>query len=78
MEQVEVSDGAAMVGHSLSEANVRQRFGVMVVALHRGEKTEFNPSPDRRLEAGDELVVIGSPDNLKRFNAQANLSPARA
>ena len=78
MEQVEVSDGAAMVGHSLSEANVRQRFGVMVVALHRGEKTEFNPSPDRRLEVGDELVVIGSPDDLKRFNAQVNLSPARA
>lgn len=77
MEQVQVSAGAAMVGHSLSEASVRQRFGVMVVALQRGDRTEFNPSPDRRLEVGDELVVIGSPENLRRFNAQAHLLPAK-
>jgi voltage-gated potassium channel len=78
MEQVKVSEGAAMVGHSLIEANVRQRFGVMVVALYRGDKAEFNPSPERRLEVGDELVVIGSPDNLKRFNAEAHLLPGKA
>ena len=77
MEQVKVSPGGTMVGHSLIEANVRQRFGVMVVALHRAGKTEFNPSPDRRLEVGDELVVIGSPQDLKRFNAEAHLLPER-
>lgn len=77
MEQVKVSEGGNMVGHSLVEANVRQRFGVIVVALHRGGKTEFNPSPDRRLEVGDELVVIGAPENLKRFNAEAHLLPGR-
>jgi voltage-gated potassium channel len=77
MEQVRVSAGAPMAGRSLVEANVRQRFGVIVVAVQRGQKTEFNPDPEARLEIGDELLVIGAPDSLKRFNAEARTPTAQ-
>ena len=70
MEQVIVSPGAPIEGRSLLDANVRQRFGVIVVSVQRGDRTEFNPSPERRLEVGDELLVLGAPDSLRRFNAE--------
>ncbi len=70
MEQVTVSAGAPMEGHGLLDANVRQRFGVIVVAVQRGDHTEFNPSPERRLQAGDGLLVLGAPESLKRFNLE--------
>jgi len=70
MEQVVVSAGAPIEGRSLLDANVRQRFGVIVVSVQRGDRTEFNPSPERRLEVGDGLLVLGAPDSLRRFNAE--------
>jgi voltage-gated potassium channel len=76
MEQVTVAAGAPMEGRSLLEANVRQRFGVIVVAVLRGGRTEFNPSPDRRLSVGDELLVLGPPENLRRFTVEAGATSA--
>lgn len=71
MEQIEVAPGAPIAGKSLLEANVRQRFGVMVVSVIRATGTEFSPAADRRLVAGDKLLVIGPPEDLRRFNAAA-------
>lgn len=71
MEQIAVADGAPLAGTTLIEANVRQRFGVMVISIQRASGSEFNPDPDRRLDAGDKLLVIGPPENLKRLEAEA-------
>ena len=38
---------------------MRQRFGIIVVALKHGETSIFNPGPDERIEAGDVLVALG-------------------
>ena len=44
------------------DANLRQRFGVIVVGIQRQDRRmEFNPEPDTAIRAGDKLVVLGRP-----------------
>ena len=66
MEQVHVREESGLVGKSIVDASIRQRFGVIVVAIKRADGTmEFNPAPESVIRAGDELVVLGRPDSVK-------------
>ena len=56
-----------LVGRSIAEANIRQRSGCTVVALHTGEITEINPDPYRLLPKDAELVLIGTVEAESRF-----------
>jgi voltage-gated potassium channel len=72
IEQVRLMPSSPLCGQSLAAANVRQRFGVVVVGIQRvGGKMEFNPAPEAAMAAGDHLVVIGRPDTLKQLEAVA-------
>ena len=47
-------------GATIRELDLRNRTGVTIIALVRGENSHPNPRPDLRLEAGDHLVLVGS------------------
>jgi monovalent cation:H+ antiporter-2, CPA2 family len=51
------------VGRALSEIDLH---GVAIAALVRGGHRQLTPSPETRLEAGDVVVLFGSPDDLQR------------
>ena len=71
-EQVEVAASTRLVGRSIKDASLRQEFGVIVVAIKRKDgHMEFNPSPETMIAAGDQLVVLGHPDQLKALEAAA-------
>ena len=71
-EQIELAPGGALIGQSIREAELRQRFGVIVVAIRRAQgHMEFNPSPDARMLAGDQLVLLGSAEKLRQLDAVA-------
>ena len=59
LAEVRVTSGSDLVGKTLAGAELRKRFGVIVVALMRGERSTFNPGPDEHIEAGDILVALG-------------------
>jgi voltage-gated potassium channel len=59
LAEVVVHPSSDLAGKTLAGAGVRQRFGIIVVALKRGEKSTFNPGPDEKIEAGDVLVALG-------------------
>jgi voltage-gated potassium channel len=73
MEQVRIGDGAPLAGRSLVEANLRQRFGAIVVGIQRadGRGMEFNPSPESVMHPGDYLVVLGRASNLRDLEVAA-------
>ena len=72
MEEIPVSPASAFVNQSIITANLRQRFGVIVVGIQREDRRmEFNPPPDAAIRAGDRLVVLGRPDSLKELEAEA-------
>jgi voltage-gated potassium channel len=71
-EQVLIGEQASLVGQNIRDANLRQRFGVVVVAIKRAAgHMEFNPSPETSIGAGDQLVVLGPPDQLKALEEAA-------
>jgi voltage-gated potassium channel len=71
-EQIAVSPRATFAGRSLKDANLRQQFGVIVVAIKRSAgHMEFNPAPETSIDVGDQLVVLGHPDQLKALEASA-------
>ena len=74
MEEVAVTPRSTLANRSILEANLRQRFGVIVVGIQRQDRMDFNPEPDTRINAGDKLVVLGRPDSLKRLEAEAAAS----
>ena len=66
MEQVHIRENSALVGKTIVDAGIRQKFGVIVVAIKRGGGAmEFNPPPEAVLNAGDEMVVLGRPQSVK-------------
>jgi voltage-gated potassium channel len=74
-EQIEVGKGSPFVGRTIRDASLRQEFGVIVVAIKRAAgHMEFNPSPDARIGADDQLVVLGNSEQLKALEAAAGVS----
>jgi voltage-gated potassium channel len=72
MEQVSIGAASELAGRTILEANLRQRFGVIVVGIQRdGGKMEFNPPPDAVMRAADQLVVLGRPEQLKYLETAA-------
>lgn len=70
MEQVRIEPGSPLAGRSILESNLRQRFGVVVVGIQRADgRTEFNPAPEIAMAAGDQLVVLGRPEELRELES---------
>lgn len=65
-KEVAVRAGSPFVHVTLRDANLRQHFGVTVVAVvkTREEDVKYHPGPDLELEAGDVLVAVGPPEGL--------------
>ena len=71
-EQIDISDGSPFVGKTIKDANLRHDFGVIVVAIKRkAGHMEFNPPPEAKLGDHDQLVVLGSTDQLKNLELKA-------
>ena len=72
MEQITIGPGSALAGRSILDANLRQRFGVIVVGIQRSDlRMAFNPEPDTIIGGGDKLVVLGRPESLRRLETEA-------
>jgi len=51
-------------GKSLTQIELRKRYGVTVVAIRRGSQLLSNPDGDTRICANDVLFVLGPPDKI--------------
>ena len=72
MEEITVAESSSLANQSILDANLRQRFGIIVVAIQRQDlRMEFNPEPDTAIRAGDKLVVLGRPHSLRRLEVEA-------
>jgi voltage-gated potassium channel len=66
LEEIGVPPQSPCDGVVLRDSGLRERFGVIVVAIKRAsDKMVFNPSPEERIEAGDRLVVLADATRLK-------------
>jgi len=59
LAEIEIQPTSELAGKTLAGAEVRKRFGIIVVALKRGDRSIFNPDANERIEGGDVLVALG-------------------
>jgi di/tricarboxylate transporter len=55
-----VSPNATIAGKNLGEINFRQRFRMVVIAIHRKGQNQRNQLNELRLQPGDTLLMMGS------------------
>jgi voltage-gated potassium channel len=72
MEEITIAAGSSLAGQSIVEASLGQRLGVIVVAIQRDQRMEFNPEAKTEMRAGDKLVVLGPPNSLKSLEKEAS------
>ena len=61
---VRLEEGSDFVGKSLGQIELRKKHGVTVLAVRRNEKTLSNPDANTVLQAGDLLIILGTPSKL--------------
>ena len=64
-----VAPGSASAGATIADGELRTRSGSSIVAVVRGDTTIPAPGPDVRLEGGDVVVAVGTPDGLQRLRS---------
>jgi len=69
--EVPVSAKSAFAGRTIENSRIRQDRGVIILAIKRESGMHFNPSPDDRIEAGDFLIAMGEPQQLRRLELTA-------
>jgi len=61
----------ALAGKSLIESDIRKKTGCTVIAINcKNKKMLVNPPPERILNEGDEIVLIGSDKGEKKFTGR--------
>lgn len=59
-------------GNSLKDIDMYKRFHLNVLGMKRiypdGREEKFQPSPDEILKEGDILIILGKPEDIKRFS----------
>ena len=75
MEQSRVGERSGLAGKSLAEAEIREVTGLIVIAVSKKGRGEgdyiFNPGADTLLEAGDDLIVLGKPEQIEALRVYA-------
>jgi CPA2 family monovalent cation:H+ antiporter-2 len=71
---LEVSADSNLIGKSLQELKIRERFGINVVLIERGSKTIHLPRPTEVLYPCDRIEVIGTDDQLDVFRGHVEIS----
>lgn len=69
---IDVPDNSAWAGKNLGELQVGRRFGVHISSILRGRQRINIPGGETVIFPNDRIQVIGSDDQLDRFNAVIN------
>lgn len=65
---VEISIPKNWINKTLKELNVRVKYGISILAIKNIYGIFINPKPEQELGSGDDLVIIGSNEEIRRLN----------
>lgn len=67
LEQVTVEPDSDLAGTYLGELRRRQAYGPLIVAIRHNGVLKVSPPDDYCLQPGDDIVLIGSPEQLRQI-----------
>lgn len=65
VEEIKIPE--RMIKKTLRELDLRARFNLSVIAIRHEDEINISPSPDKTINHGDVLVVIGENRDLEKF-----------
>ena len=69
LEEARISDTSKIAGSSVMGSKLRQKYGVIIIAIKRKcGKMVFNPGPEETFLGGDTIVLIGKKSELMKMN----------
>ena len=71
IDQVKLSADSTLVGKTLKDANIKQQSGAMILAVNQSGKLITNPLPDHVFNGGEDLIALGTEEELKKLAALA-------
>jgi len=69
--EIQIGHGSTFSGKTIETSRIRQERGVIILAIKRQEGMRFNPAPEDRIEAGDFLIAMGEPSQLRQLEQAA-------
>lgn len=58
---IRVESSSVLVGQTLADIDMRNRYGVSILLIQRGDETIINPGAETLLQSGDQVVLLGTP-----------------
>ncbi|MFV2066109.1 MAG: TrkA family potassium uptake protein [Pirellulales bacterium] len=68
LEEIAAGDSESLVGKTVRDADANRRHRLLIVAVRKRDgKMIFNPEADYQIAAGDTMIVMGRPDDIRQF-----------
>ena len=78
LETVTIATGSPAAGKLIRELELRTRTGASIAGIERNGANIINPSPDEELLAGDHVLLLGTPVQLRASKLVFQSSPANS
>lgn len=72
LETVTLAANSPAAGKLIRELELRTRTGASIVGIERGGTSLINPGPDEELQAGNQILLLGTPAQLLAAKAALN------
>jgi CPA2 family monovalent cation:H+ antiporter-2 len=69
---IKLRPNCTIINQTLAESDIRNKFGITLLALKRGSEIINTPDAETKLHEKDVLYVFGEPENISRFNKYIN------
>ncbi len=69
VETVPIRDKSDVLNKTLTDAQIPKRTGLIIISIKKkaGDQFIYNPSSETILETGDEIIVLGYPENISKL-----------
>ena len=75
MEALRVPEWSRAAGQTLDALAPARVFGVQIAGLKRDGQRMLNPAAEEGIRAGDELLALGAPEQIREFKIWLNTRP---
>lgn len=71
-DEIKIFEGSELAGKTLAEAEIRQKYFVVIIAIIPEDKEDirFNPGSDDQISVGDSLIVLGDVDRIEHLREE--------
>ena len=76
LQTITIGGDSPAVGKLIRELELRTRTGASIVGIERNGASIINPGADEELQSGDQILLLGTPDQLTTAKAAFGPPPA--